>query len=187
MVYDCGTQTFRQTARKDSKVWSQQMNAADVAYSAGIFDGEGWAIIAPYNFNSTSNGRIYPRHRMRVGVSNTSRSMLEWFKRTWGGNIYLVYPQRGKRRTLYCWQPSEKLATQFLSRILPYLNIKTRQARLALRFRNTIDRSKRGRPLPKSIIDERNRLMNSMRAANDPLGRLHDRKQLDRMMVKVAK
>ena len=29
------------------------MNASDVAYSAGIFDGEGWAIIAPYNLNST--------------------------------------------------------------------------------------------------------------------------------------
>jgi len=29
------------------------MNATDVAYSAGIFDGEGWAIIAPYNLNST--------------------------------------------------------------------------------------------------------------------------------------
>jgi hypothetical protein len=54
-------------------------------------------------------------------------------------------------------------------------------------FRKTIDRSTRGRPLPKSIIDERNRLMNSMRAANDPLGRFHDRKRLGRIMVKVAK
>jgi hypothetical protein len=63
------------------------MNAADVAYSAGIFDGEGWAIIAPYNFNSTFNGRIYPRHRIRVGVSNTSRS-------GWGPIALGTYVQR---------------------------------------------------------------------------------------------
>ena len=101
------------------------MKPADIAYSAGIFDGEGWAIIAPYNANSTFKGRVYPRHRMRLGVSNTSRPLLEWLKRTWGGNIYLVYPQKGKRRALYSWQPSEKLATYFLSQILPYLNVKT--------------------------------------------------------------
>ncbi|MGA8857878.1 MAG: hypothetical protein WB643_12045 [Candidatus Bathyarchaeia archaeon] len=52
------------------------MNATDVAYSAGIFDGEGWTIIAPYNFNSTFNGRVYPRHRIRVGVSNTGHKRL---------------------------------------------------------------------------------------------------------------
>ena len=86
------------------------MNAADIAYSAGIFDGEGWAIIAPYNHNSIFNGTVYPRHRIRIGVSNTLLPMLEWLKHTWGGNIYLVYPQKGKRRALYSWQPSEKLA-----------------------------------------------------------------------------
>lgn len=163
------------------------MNAADIAYSAGIFDGEGWAIIAPYNHNSVVNGTVYPRHRTRMGVSNTSLPMLEWLKQTWGGNIYLVYPQKGKSRALYSWQPSEKIAVQFLSQILPYLKVKVRQARLALKFRRTINRTIRGHPVSKSILDERNRLMNAMRMANDPLGRFHHRKRLGRIMVKVAK
>ena len=163
------------------------MKPADIAYSAVIFDGESWAIIAPYNANSTFKGMVYPRHRMRLGVSNTSRPLLEWLKRTWGRNIYLVYPQKGKRRALYSWQPSEKLATHFLSQILPYLNVKSRQARLALEFRKTIDRTSRGRLLPKSILSERDRLMNSMRAINDPLGRFHGHKRLGRIMVRLAK
>ena len=103
--------------------------------SAGIFDGEGWAIIAPYNSNSTFDRKVYPRHRIRIGVSNTLRPMLEWLKRTWGGNLYRVYARQGKRRALYCWQPSEKIAAQFLSRILPCLNTKKPQANLALEFR----------------------------------------------------
>ena len=163
------------------------MNAADIAYSAGIFDGEGWAIIAPYNYNSTFKGTVYPRHRVRIGVSNTSLLMLEWLKCTWGGNIYLGYPRKGKRRPLYSWQSSEKIAAPFLSQILSYLKIKTGQVRLDLKFRSTIGRTSRGRPVSKSILDERNRLMNAMRVANDPLGRFHRHKRLGHIMVKVAK
>ena len=163
------------------------MRATDLAYTAGIFDGEGWAIIAPYNHNSTFNGRVYARHRMRIGVSNTSQPMLQWLRRTWGGNIYLVYPQKGKRRACYSWQPSERLATRFLSQILPYLNTKVIQAKLALAFRKTIDCTARVCPLPKSILDERDRLMKSMRMTNDPLGRFHRHKRLRRTIVRIAK
>jgi len=102
------------------------MMQVDLAYIAGLIDGEG-------NMQITSvkvNGKPYFRFDLRV--FNTKRSVLEWCKKTLGvGQVY-----RDSRtisgKFVYQWKASTAQARDVLSMVLPYLKIKRKEALIVL-------------------------------------------------------
>jgi len=103
---------------------------ADLAYAAGFIDGEGHISILKHTH---SRGRVVA-YRLRVGVTNTNKGVVEWFSRCFGGLVHQrrKIPSHYKIRydcTLYASH-----ACQFLKKIQPYLKIKKERAAIAIRF-----------------------------------------------------
>jgi len=90
----------------------------NLAYVAGIFDGEGCV-----NFTRTRN-TIYPR----VLVVNTNRPLLEGFVEQFGGDIRPLSAHKEGWKQGWEWLLSWSKAVAFLDRIHPWLRVKDAQA-----------------------------------------------------------
>ena len=100
------------------------MNEQELAYLAGIIDGEGSICI----HKDSRDGRIWGE----VTVYNTSQELISWIHERFGGNIYDCESraeQYGTKRNLIIrW--SGRDAAEFLPSLIPYLVIKKEKAKL---------------------------------------------------------
>jgi hypothetical protein len=80
---------------------------SDICYTAGFFDGEGSVTISLYNERYV---------RIEVGCSQKYPAVLNWMKRTFGGNVY------GTK--MYQWKLHGEKGVAFLRLIRPYLIVK---------------------------------------------------------------
>ena len=104
------------------------MNDTDIAYIAGLFDGEGSVTFGFYR--SSKNGKRYGRLQARI--SNTDKPCLEWVKAKIGaGRIYVKDKRKNNlginpENLLPCYdlQLVTAQARTFLGTILPFLKIK---------------------------------------------------------------
>ena len=103
----------------------------DLAYAAGVIDSDGCITIS--HEKRTNRPHIY--HRLNVRVVTTDTRILEWFKTTFGGYIYIQNKPKGARKACWAWQKRDTPAGEFLKSILPYLIYKKDQALVALDFR----------------------------------------------------
>jgi len=118
------------------------MKETDLAYSAGIIDGEG--NIGIYA-NTGKHG--FPAFKMRVRVNNTDEWLIHWLKENFGGSVGMV--DRGPKynrnwKPSWWWTISCRKAMLFLEMIFPYLRLKKPQAELAIKFQKAKSRE-RGR------------------------------------------
>ena len=92
----------------------------DLAYLAGIFDGEGY--ISPRR--ATQRGVV--RMTYYLGIANTSTDLMEWLGRI-GGNVYSC--RLRTERQVYEWRICRQIdVLMFLRAIQPYLRIKRDKA-----------------------------------------------------------
>lgn len=108
----------------DTFVGSLLMKKTDLAYAAGIVDGEG-SISLHHNRNNNAMA-------LRVRITSTDEWLCLWFKLYFGGSISVETTSRNK--PCFKWIIGCKKAGEFLSLMLPYLHIKKPQAELALQF-----------------------------------------------------
>jgi|SRR5882724_1042560 len=102
----------------------------DVAYAAGLFDGEGTVGVERYG------GRGY---NVTARVTNTNLDVLEWLRSRFGGFTQQAYAAHDNRKACFYWTAKAKIAEAFLEAVRPYLIIKRRQATIALivrKFKN---------------------------------------------------
>ncbi len=111
------------------------MENVDLAYVAGIFDGEGCVLIYKVPRHNQKRGGI--QHRLKISIANTNTDLMSWLKENFGGNI-VVADRREQYRKFYHWQLSGVSAAEFIKRLLPYLKIKQQQVKLAISFQETI-------------------------------------------------
>ena len=117
----------------------------DLAYAAGIIDGEG--NIGIYANTSMAG---YPRYRLRVRVTNSDEWLIHWLKNNFGGSIGVQQQPEGKNwKPAWYWTISCNTAMNFLVEILPYLRLKKSQAELAIEFQKA-----RRRKLGRRFSDE---------------------------------
>lgn len=128
-----------------------------LAYTAGLFDGEGCVSIAKWKIG-TSKRYHSPRHVLRVLVSNTNKEVLTWIKEKFGGYI----SNHSSNKSLssghspsYSWNLERKRAMHFLESISPLLIIKRRTTELAIEFQKWINEEKRTHPVSKEVIAKR--------------------------------
>lgn len=99
-------------------------SVAELAYLAGIFDGEGTVTVR------TVKSREYGG----VAVSNTDRALIKWLAR-FGGGVTVNRHPKTDTQVCYSWYLSRSDDTiDFLEALLPFLIIKKERAQSKLDF-----------------------------------------------------
>lgn len=113
--------------------YMNRMKQIDLAYMAGIMDGEGLICIVPIRRKDCADN--VPAYRLMIRLSLCNEWLCRWFKMCWGGSVYTAkhsnYPERHQ---IWEWSVSNQQAYRFLIVIKPYLILKRDQAELAVKF-----------------------------------------------------
>lgn len=117
------------------------MNKEEIAYMAGLFDGEGSIHMTGRNTGAT----------VTIAFTNTDEQLCNLFSRHWGGNVSSTQPKKG--RQLLRWYRSGKQAKTFLEDIKKYAIAKQDLITLALQFIDLTGYS--GRTISPDILKQR--------------------------------
>ena len=107
-----------------------ELAMVELAYAAGILDGEG--CVSLEKANGRPNKRGY-RISLFATISNTNKPLLQWLKDKFGGQVK-QYKKRVGRKTCWVWRICAKQAAEFLEAVRPYLIVKLSEVDLALEF-----------------------------------------------------
>jgi hypothetical protein len=113
------------------------MNKIDIAYIAGLVDGE--AYIGIKKDGSLTNGRVNLGYHERIQIRMVDEEAIKFIAKSLGGNYYKEKPSVANGRPLYCYQASDKIACAIITNLLPYLRIKKRVANKVLELRKLKD------------------------------------------------
>jgi hypothetical protein len=130
-----------------------KLTKEDLAYAAGLFDGEGHIVI--YKDTNRKKGKN-PVYILICGVTNTDKRIIDFFYNNWGAcrQIRVRHKEHPKWKTCYEWTIQAKMAMNFLKDIYPYLIGKKEKAKLALDFQGGMARMKDGKGLFKQVRKE---------------------------------
>ncbi len=100
-------------------------NLSDLAYCAGLFDGEGCITLTK---GGDSN------YRLRLKITSTDYSVLTWLQEHFGGSIILSRKETDNNKESWDWYCKTEDQVVFLFSILPYTIIKRAQIIEALNY-----------------------------------------------------
>jgi hypothetical protein len=122
------------------------MNETDLAYAAGIIDGEGTILITHHK---ALPGRCQEGYRVVVEFGMCDATAPMWFLVTFGGRCK-GYDRILHRhcRMVYRWNQTDSKAAEFLRLILPYLKTKKAQAEIALEYQDLKRSNRLKYPIP---------------------------------------
>jgi hypothetical protein len=106
----------------------------DIAYCAGIIDGEG-CIRIKKSKAYRCQGRATPGYQASIQAKMTHRGAIEFLCGVLGGWHYLQKSALKSGRPLFTWQASDLKAETALRTLLPFLRVKREQAGLVLALR----------------------------------------------------
>ena len=107
------------------------MLETDVAYLAGLFDGEGHIEL---QFDKTHFGNV------RINIANTHLETIEWIQENWGGNISRL---KGRNNPVFYIRWNSSKAKDILIQLVPYLHIKKMQAEFTIELMDMLVKYKR--------------------------------------------
>jgi hypothetical protein len=96
----------------------------ELAYAAGLFDGEGSISLVRQNNNRS--------HSPQVAVASNDYEVLEWLQNRFGGSIVTKQPRKSTHSVSYDWRLTDRRALLFLQLIRPYLVIERKIRRIDL-------------------------------------------------------
>jgi len=96
----------------------------DLAYIAGLIDGEGSIQYKQYMRKRKHNPKAYPTWSIRIEIAMNDRSVLIWLKEMLG--VGTVNPRKGKpgKKKQWRWRCSHRQAYFVEKLIWPYVHIK---------------------------------------------------------------
>jgi hypothetical protein len=136
-----------------------------IAYLAGIVDGEGCLYIGNVKQGKYGNGMQW--HSM-LKVTSCDEDLIIWLENTFGGSKDSRYRWTSKKaftRPVYNWQATGPMLDYVLPAILPYLIIKRKQCEIMIRYRLT-SKNIGSKRLSPEINEKRLELMNELRNLN---------------------
>lgn len=153
-----------------------KLHCTELAWQAGIMDGEGCITLA----KQLRKGRPSPAFRPTVTVTNTDPAICQPFVAAWGGKLYERPDKRVVKKWAlsFTWYCPRSSVWSFLSYIRPYLVSKRKQADLLIdfvarcrefpRYKGSTSGSARGgsKPLGSAEIKYRERIWNEIRKLN---------------------
>lgn len=139
-----------------------------LSYLAGLLDADGFFSIMCNSSGQKKFGRANPQWFECIGLKQVCDVGPKLLKETFGGSIYIDKPSAVNGKPLFAWRVGSRSATECASRLLPFLRIKKRQARLLVRLgaHKALRGSQTRRLTPKSVA-YRQALRTRVRALND--------------------
>jgi hypothetical protein len=104
----------------------------DIAYIAGILDGEGYIGIKRSSVRKDCASRSY---HARIQVRMVDEPAIAFIADTLGGWYYREKANAAMGRPLYCYSASDAAAASILHIVLPYLRVKRGAADIVLELR----------------------------------------------------
>ncbi len=148
----------------------KEYSSEQLAYLAGIIDGEGSIYIGNFSSNPKTGTLHY---QTNMEVTNTDRKLIDWLINTFGGrlNEYTAkQTPKNSRRAVFRWIVSGELLTYLCPLILPFLIIKVRQCEIMIKMRATFNgtgavKGKSGcQPVTEDILEMRKHYFDEMRS-----------------------
>jgi hypothetical protein len=134
----------------------------NAAYLAGLIDGE--SCISVIRFKKRNRPRHYAG---RIQISLTVKPVLDWVQKFTG--VGTVVPRKSKqlnRKMAWLWVAESERAAKVLKLVLPFLKIKSKQAKNVLLFQTFIRKRNNGRPLSKLETTRREKCYRISRKLN---------------------
>jgi len=144
--------------------WQERLDAfsaADLAWCAGFFDGEGCVHVG-YKKRPANRG---PWFHVRVSVNNTNRDALERLQDLFRGTICTRKPVENRKR-VHGWYIDSKNAERFLAAIQPFVLVKARQVGLGLEMRYLLSQHDPRRGVPTEVYERLVEIAEQVRQAN---------------------
>lgn len=140
------------------------MKETDLAWAAGIIDGEG--CISIQRCYHTANRP--PCYTLFVTAGMVHKPTAERLRRLFGGCLYMKKPRNPKHQVGWYWYVASRKAAEVLEIVYPYLFTKHKQAGLGIRFskRQLVPRQYRRKPIPQAFLREREKLFWQIREGN---------------------
>lgn len=105
----------------------------DLAYSAGIIDGDGSFSLLLHRSTTKKTWRSF--YEPCIQLSNAFKGMSEYLYEKFGGSLRIKKPQKEHHKVLYVWSlRSREGCKKMIEKIFPYLKLKKDQAILMLDF-----------------------------------------------------
>jgi len=124
--------------KRSDKFITKIYKPTDLAYMAGIIDGEGCLHIG--QTRRDYNGKITKHHSGCLKIDNTDSILIEWIMNTFNGVNSACNRWTSKRkyeRTIYTWVATGDRLLDLCEQILPYLTIKKKHCENMIKFRKT--------------------------------------------------
>ncbi len=121
-----------------------------MAYTAGVVDGDGFfTIVRDGSYDPT-----FPYYRIKIGIKQLWPGQgVRFIAQVIGGQV--AGPERWKdNRPIARWEVYQQGANSAISSLLPYLRVKTNQAKCLLRAHRIIADAYRSHPERKSLIED---------------------------------
>jgi len=118
------------------------MKRTDLAYVAGIVDGEGSISISDKRNKEAKDAKEIAQFTLQVNVKSVDEWLPTWLSFAFGGSVYTYYNQAGN--CMWSWTIYANTASEFLKLILPYLHLKRPQAEIAIQYQ-TVKRERKGK------------------------------------------
>ena len=99
----------------------KQYSEVEIAYMAGIIDGEGSIYIGNFSSNKKTGSKYY---QTNIEVTNTDKNLMDWIVNTFGGrlNTYTMKQlPKNSRRTVYRWIATGERVTHLCEIMKLYL------------------------------------------------------------------
>ena len=100
------------------------MADTELAYAAGLFDGEGSISLVRQKNNRS--------HSPQVAVASNDCEVLLWLQKRFGGSIVTKQPRKSTHSVSYDWRLTDRRALAFLQMVRPYLVIQRKIRRVDL-------------------------------------------------------
>lgn len=153
-----------------SKYIPKDYTVAQLAYLAGIMDGEGCFVIGAYAHNPQTGT---PHFHTTMQVSSTDECLIDWLVGNFGGkkSFYTAkQTPKNSRRAVYRWTQWSDGVKHLCQVMMPYLIIKAEQAHVMIEMRNTFEKTRMRKgdqgtqPIEKEVLDIRYALFNKMKS-----------------------
>lgn len=112
----------------------------EIAYAAGLFDGEGYVRIARW----AKPRSTHVRWQVIAGLGMTYLPIMKAWHKQFGGTLYINdHSKRNpNHRAQYMWKTSSQEACTFLRQVLPFLVVKREESVLCLELQANIEAHK---------------------------------------------
>lgn len=137
----------------------------DLAYAAGIVDGEGCVSLTRCNRSDVASGYV---NVLKVAVAMTTPSIPTWLHTTFGGSLTKKKASYNNHRDVYTWMVQSNQAQIFLEQLTPHLKLKAHQAKLGVQFQQLKSTGgyKRQHPKPKGAYEIEEEFVQEMHRLN---------------------